>query len=357
MFKKKMNSIRLGKRVIDDNSDPYIIAEIGVNHECSILKAKQLILKAKQAGADAAKFQSYKAELITSKNSPSYWDTSKEKTKNQFNLFKKYDLFNETDYIKLYKYCKSLKIDFASTPFDHDAVDMLDPLVPYFKISSSDITNYPLLEKIASKKKPVLLSTGASSLNEIQSAIKLLKFYKCKEIVVMHCILSYPAKNENANLGMITDLKAKFPQNLIGYSDHTLPDKEMTNMCMSYVLGAKILEKHFTLDKKKKGNDHYHSMDYQDLKNLRKRVSKAKEIIGQKEKKCIKIETNSRKFARRSLVIKCDIIKNTKIKKKHLICKRPGTGISPIDLKKILGKKVKRNLKEDHILKWTDIQK
>lgn len=352
-----MNSLKLGSRIIDDNSDPYIIAEIGVNHECSLSKAKQLILKAKKAGADAAKFQSYKAELITSKNSPSYWDTSKEKTKNQFNLFKKYDHFNEVDYIKLYNYCKSLKIDFASTPFDHDAVDMLDPLVPYFKISSSDITNYPLLQKIASKKKPVLLSTGASSLNEIKSAIKLLKFYKCKQIVVMHCILSYPAKNENANLGMITDLRSKFPQNLIGYSDHTLPDKEMTNMCMSYVLGAKILEKHFTLDKKKKGNDHYHSMDYQDLKNLIKRISKAKEIIGHKEKKCIKIETNSRKFARRSLVIKFDIIKNTRIKKKHLICKRPGTGISPIDLKKILGKKVKRNLKEDHILKRTDIQK
>ena len=148
-----MNSLRLGNRVIDDNSDPYIIAEIGVNHECSISKAKQLILKAKEAGADAAKFQSYKAELITIKNSPSYWDTRKEKTKNQFNLFKKYDHFNETDYIKLYKYCKKLKIDFASTPFDHGAVDMLNPLVPYFKISSSDITNYPLLEKIASKKK------------------------------------------------------------------------------------------------------------------------------------------------------------------------------------------------------------
>jgi len=351
-----MNLLKIGSRIIDDNSDPYIIAEIGVNHECSISKAKQLILKAKEAGADAAKFQSYKAELITSKNSPSYWDTSKEKIKNQFNLFKKYDHFNEADYIKLYNYCKSLKIDFASTPFDHEAVDMLDPLVSYFKISSSDITNYPLLIKIASKKKPILLSTGASSLSEIKDAIKLLKLYKCKEIVVMHCILSYPAKNENANLGMITDLKIKFPKNLIGYSDHTLPDEEMTNMCMSYVLGAKILEKHFTLDKKKKGNDHYHSMDFKDLKNLRKRISKAKKIIGLKEKKYIKTELNSRKFARRSLVIKSDIMKNSIIKKKNLICKRPGTGISPIDLKKVLGKKVKRKLKEDHILKWTDIK-
>jgi sialic acid synthase SpsE len=350
-----MNSLKIGSRIVNDNSDPYIIAEIGVNHDCSVSKAKQLILKAKKAGADAAKFQTYKAELITSKNSPSYWDTNKEKTRNQFNLFKKYDHFNETDYIKLYNYCKSLKIDFASTPFDHAAVDMLDPLVSYFKISSSDITNYPLLIKIASKKKPILLSTGASSLNEIKDAIKLLNSYKCKKIVVMHCILSYPAKNENANLGMITDLKNKFPRNLIGYSDHTLPDKEMTNLYTSYVLGAKVIEKHFTLDKKKKGNDHYHSMDYRDLKNLKSRIFKAKKIIGLKEKKCIKIEFNSRKFARRSFVMKCDILKNSIIKKKHLICKRPGTGISPTDLKKVLGKKVKKNLKEDHILKWTDI--
>ena len=207
-----MNSIKLGKKIIDENSKPYIIAEIGVNHECSLSQAKKLILKAKKGGANAAKFQTYKAELITSKNSPSYWDTSKEKTKSQYKLFKKNDQFNETEYVKLSKYCKSLNIDFASTPFDHKAVDMLDPLVSYFKISSSDITNYPLLKKVASKKKPILLSTGASSIEEIKNAIKLLYRYKCKDVVIMHCILSYPAKDENANLGMITDLKKNFPK-------------------------------------------------------------------------------------------------------------------------------------------------
>ena len=350
-----MNSIRLGKKIINDDSNPYIIAEIGVNHECSISKAKKLILKAKQGGADAAKFQTYKAELITSKNSPSYWDTSKEKTKSQFKLFKKYDQFNESEYVKLYKYCKSLNIDFASTPFDHNAVDMLNPLVSYFKISSSDITNYPLLKKIASKKKPILLSTGASSIKEIKNAVKLLNYYKCKDIVVMHCILSYPAKDENAHLGMITDLKKKFPNNLIGYSDHTLPDNEMTNVYTSYVLGAKVIEKHFTLNKKSKGNDHYHSMDYKDLKNLRKRILNARKIIGYKEKKYLKIELNSRKFARRSLVLKQNLKKNSVLKKDIIICKRPATGISPINLKKVLGKKIKKNLKEDHILKWTDL--
>ena len=172
----------------------------------------------------------------------------------------------------------------------------------------------------------------------------------------MHCILSYPAKNENANLGMISDLKEKFPKNIIGYSDHTLPDKEMTNMYTSYILGAKVLEKHFTLNKKARGNDHYHSMDYKDLKNLQNRILKANKIIGIKEKKHLKIEYNSRKYARRSLVLKKDMEKNSTIKKNNIICKRPGIGISPIYLEEVLGKKVKKKLKEDHILKWTDLK-
>lgn len=350
-----MKTIKLGKVKINEETDPYIIAEIGVNHECSLLKAKKLILKAKQGGANAAKFQTYKAELITSKKSPSYWDIKKEKTKSQFKLFKKYDHFNKSDYVELYKYCKSLNIDFASTPFDHEAVDMLDPLVSYFKISSSDITNFPLLKKIASKKKLVLLSTGASNLIEIKNAFNFLKKHKCQNIVIMHCILNYPTKDEDANLGMIQHLKEYFPNNIIGYSDHTLPNSEMTNMYTSYILGARILEKHFTLDKKLKGNDHYHSMDFNDLKNLKKRLTSAKKIIGLRKKKCLQSELNSKKYARRSLVLKNNLENKSIIKTENIICKRPGTGISPIYLQKVIGKKIKKNLPEDHILKWSDI--
>ena len=352
-----MNSIRLGKRIIHDNSTPYIIAEIGVNHECSILKAKKLILKAKEGGADAAKFQTYKAELITSKNSPSYWDTTKEKTKSQYKLFKKFDQFNESEYFELYKYCKDINIDFASTPFDHKAVDMLNPLVSYFKISSSDITNFPLLKKIASKNKPVLLSTGASSMMEIKDAINFLRKNKCNKIVIMHCILNYPTLDEDANLGMIKDLKKEFPDNVIGYSDHTLPNPEMQNIVIASALGAKVIEKHFTLNKKLKGNDHYHSMDFNDLKNLRKRLTLTKKILGKSNKTYLKSEINSRKFARRSLVCTKDLTKNYKITKIDIICKRPGTGISPIDLKKVIGKRLKKNVKEDHILQWADFKK
>ena len=176
----KINKIKLGRRLISKKTTPYIIAEIGVNHECSLKKAKKLIYLAKKGGADAAKFQTYKAHLITSKYAQSYWDTSKEKTKTQFELFKKYDFFEKKHYVELSKYCKKLNIEFVSTPFDIQAVDMLDPLMKFYKISSSDITNFPLIEKIASKKKPVILSTGASTIDEIKEAVNCLKINNVK---------------------------------------------------------------------------------------------------------------------------------------------------------------------------------
>lgn len=351
-----MTQIKLGNKVINKNSLPYIIAEIGVNHECSMTKAKKLIYMAKKGGANAAKFQTYKANLIASKFAPSYWDTKKEKTKNQFKLFQKYDLFEEKNYKELANYCKKLKIEFLSTPFDEQAVDMLDNFVKFYKISSSDITNYPLLKKIASKKKPILLSTGASSLPEIRNAKDYLEKNGCKKIVLMHCILNYPTQNKDANLNMIKSLKNNFPRNIIGYSDHTLPDKDMRNITTAYLLGAKVIEKHFTLNKKLKGNDHYHSMDFYDLKVLKRNLIELEKIIGNKEKTFLSSEKNSRKFARRSLVLKKSIKKNQVIKKNYLICKRPGTGIPPIYIKNIIGKKVKQNLDEDCVLMWKHIE-
>ena len=246
------------------NNSFYLIAEIGVNHECSLKSAKKLILQAKKAGASAAKFQTYKAANLAKINSKAYWDLKEEKTKSQYKLFSKYDKFGKNEYKTLAKYCKKINIDFLSTPFDLDAVDMLRPIMPFFKIASADITNIPLLEKIAKTKKPVLLSTGASSISEIKNAVKIIQ-KGTNKIVIMHCILSYPTADENASLKMILDLKNKFPKFIIGYSDHTVPDKNMLNATAAYTMGAKVIEKHFTHNKKLKGNDHYHSMNVKDL--------------------------------------------------------------------------------------------
>ncbi len=352
----KNNTIKLGKKIVSKKSLPYIIAEIGVNHECSLQMAKKLIYLAKKGGADAAKFQTYKAHLITSKYAKSYWDTKKEKTKSQFELFKKFDLFEKKHYEELSDYCKKLKIEFISTPFDIEAVDMLDKLVKFYKISSSDITNFPLLKKIASKKKPVILSTGASNLKEIREALNCLKKNNCKKIILLHCILNYPTHDKDANLNMISSLQKNFPKHIVGYSDHTLPSEDMKNVTIAYILGARVIEKHFTINKKMTGNDHYHSMDYKDLIKLKNQINEVKLIIGNKEKTYLKSEKNSRKFARRSIVAKNFIKKNQIIKFSDLICKRPGTGLEPAKLNFIIGKKAKRNLKEDQVISKKDIK-
>ena len=176
--------ITLGSRKINQDSLPYVIAEIGVNHEGSLELAKLLIKQAKEGGADAVKFQTYKAETLASKNSPSYWDLSKEKTTSQYKLFKKFDNFDEEDYFELYEYSMKLNIDFLSTPFDMKSIEFLDEIVPFFKIASADINNVPFLRKVASKSKPVILSTGASNKDEINNAIKIWKILELIQLVV-----------------------------------------------------------------------------------------------------------------------------------------------------------------------------
>ena len=189
-----------------------------MNHECSLKKAKKLISQAKNSGAAAVKFQTYKAHTIASNDAKAYWNTNKETTLSQYDLFKKFDRFEKNDYLHLYKYCKKLKIDFLSTPFDLEAVDILKPLVKFFKISSSDITNFPLIIKIAKTNKPILLSTRIN--NRKKKTLRLIKNYNNKDVSIMHCILNYPTANKNANLSMIKSLKY-ISKNLIGYSDHT----------------------------------------------------------------------------------------------------------------------------------------
>ena len=314
-MKEKNKSIQLGNRVINSDSRPYIIAEIGVNHEGSLEQAKKLIDLAKEGGADAAKFQSYKADTLASKESPAYWDTSQEPTNSQHELFKKYDQFEPDDYLELAEYCNKTKIDFLSTPFDDNAIEYLNPIVPFFKIASADITNIPFLRKIAIKGKPVVLSTGASTLDEIDTAIKTLQNSNCNQIALLHCILNYPTPIKQANLQMIRSLIESYPKNIVGYSDHTLPDDSMTSLITAYLLGAVIIEKHFTYDKTLLGNDHYHAMDKNDLIKFIELVDKIFISIGKKSnKKPIETEKISRLNARRSIVLKNDVISGQKLK-------------------------------------------
>jgi sialic acid synthase SpsE len=346
---------------------PYIIAEIGVNHENSLNLAEKIIKQAKIGNASAVKFQTYKADKIACKNSPYYWDLKKVKEKSQFKLFKKYDKFNKTHYVKLKKICDHYSIDFLSTPFDHEAVEFLNKLVPFFKVASADVTNIPLIEKICKTKKPILMSTGACDIKEIYYVDNFIKKkYPKVDLALMHCVLSYPTKYSDANLNLIKVLKKKFPHRVIGYSDHTMPDKNSQIILEAFNLGAVIIEKHFTLDKYKgrKNNDHFHSMDFNDLfsfwKNLynKKLINKKfkKLITGKKlNRSVLACEKISRQNARRSIVTNKNFKKGDLIKKKDVICKRPGTGISPIQINDIIGKKVNKNIPEDSILLFSDL--
>ncbi|MBM77128.1 MAG: acetylneuraminic acid synthetase [Crocinitomicaceae bacterium] len=348
----KINNVINNKNILL-NSKPYVIAEAGVNHEGSIDLAKRLIDEASEGGAQAIKFQTYKADTIASKDSPYYWDLSKEPTRSQHELFKKYDKFWKKEFEQLAKYCETANIEFMSTPFDVESAKFLNDLMPVFKISSSDITNLPFIEFMCDFNKPIILSTGASYLWEIQQTVELIE-KKGNELCLMHCVLNYPTPNEHANIAMIKDISNNFPKAVTGYSDHTLPES-MDTCLYAWILGAKIIEKHFTHDKSLPGNDHYHAMDKEDLKLFWKKVKHAEVLLGQEKITSLPSEEPARKNARRSLVASCDISAGTKIDYNHLTWKRPAHGISPREINNVIGKKALFDIKEDDILKWKNI--
>ena len=350
-----MPAVTLGSRTVRPGSRPYVIAEIGVNHEGDLGLAMTLIDLAKEGGADAAKFQSYKAGRIASRDSPAYWDTTKEKTRSQFELFSKYDGFGPEQYAALAAHCRQVGIDFLSTPFDSGAVDFLEPLVPFYKIASADITNVPMLRQVAAKGKPVLLSTGASTLGEIDMAVVTLSAAGCEDLVLLHCILNYPCPNANAHLNMIEGLLRAYPRNVIGYSDHTVPDERMLVLCAAWLKGALVLEKHFTHDKWLPGNDHYHAMDVNDLRRLQQNIDLLQEVMGESHKQPIPEEAMAREHARRSIVVDRPMKVGQTITADDITYKRPGHGVSPLFWDQVVGRTVSRDLDEDHVLRWEDL--
>jgi N-acetylneuraminate synthase len=329
---------------------PYVIAEAGVNHEGSMEIAKRLVDEAKEGGADAIKFQTYKANTIASKDSPAYWDTTKEPTKSQYELFTKHDKFWKDEMQELKNYCDKVGIEFMSTPFDIESAGFLNEMMDVFKISSSDLTNKPFIEYMCDFGKPIILSTGASSLSEIQEAVSWIES-KGNPLALLHCVLNYPTPDKNANLGMILALKNAFPQNLIGYSDHTLP-QDMKVCEMATLLGSVIIEKHFTHDKTLPGNDHYHAMDKDDLKLFRKKSKRTFEILGSFKVEALEDEAPARNNARRSLVALKDISKGSIIRKEDLTFKRPAHGVSPKFIDEVVGKVTLVDIKDDDVIKW-----
>lgn len=328
-----------------------IIAEIGPNHNGKIALAKKLICRAKIAGADYVKFQTYKTEDIILKNAiKAEYQIKNTKIKNetQFNMLKKLELSFD-DFKKLYKFSKLKKIKFISTAFDIKSLDFINTLNPDFlKIPSGEITNYPLLKEIAKKKKKILLSTGMSNIGEIKKAIKILtkNGLTKKKITILQCNTEYPTPFEDVNLNVLETFKKNFKTD-VGYSDHTL-GIEASLAAVAY--GAKIIEKHFTLDKNLNGPDHKASLDPKNFKIMVECIRNIEKAMGSRIKKPTLSEIKNIKIARKSIVAITAIKRGEVFSKKNIGTKRPGHGISPMNWPRIIGKKSLKNYNKDDLI-------
>jgi len=357
--------MEIGETETAAQKQPYLIAEIGVNHfdiatdrSITPLKAaKEMVAAAAEAGADAVKFQSYSADKLASKRSPAYWDTDKESTESQYELFKQYDDFGRNEFEEISTWTnENSDVDFLSTPFDFAAVDYLDDLVPAYKIASADITNHPLLRHIARKGKPILLSTGASTIGEIDDAVRVIEAETSEcELCLLHCILQYPTEEANANLAMIDHLNDLYPEYTVGYSDHVPPDDGMITLANAAMQGAQIIEKHFTLDKSLSGNDHYHAMDPDDIRTFRTNMEQIIQTAGSRRKQPIAAEADSRTHARRSIVAAVAIEEGENITRDSVAFKRPGTGISPTMVDRVVGRQARRDIQAGEPLSWDSV--
>jgi len=311
-------------------ADPYIIAEIGMNYEGSMERAKEMVSSVARAGGHAAKFQTYKAETLASaNNSPSYWDTTKEPTASQFELFQQFDAFGPDEYRELAAHCAEVGVDFLSTPFDLDSVEFLAPLMPAIKIASADLTNVPLLRKVAQTRKPVVLSVGASTHSEIAWALDILEGAGAREIALLHCVLRYPTPEEHANLLGISTLQRLFGERVaVGYSDHVAPrsDGSTPAIEVAATLGAKVIEKHFTDDRSAEGNDHYHAFDEAGLRSYVQSLKELRTLAGDGDPN-IEAQNDAVNNARRRIFVSKEIQVGELFSDANLIALRADTGL------------------------------
>ena len=336
--------------MISETNATKVIAEIGINHGGNFKKALKLIDIAKNCGADFVKFQIYKAEdLVTLNAKKARYQRKNDKSKSQYLMLKKFE-FSQKIFKKLISYSKKKKIQFLATPFDLDSVDFLiKQKLNWIKVSSGDINNYPILEKIGKNKKKVFLSTGMSKMDEIRKGINILTKNGTlrKNIIIFHCTSSYPTMIKDANLNVLKTYHKKFGKN-IGYSDHT---QSIFVPGFASALGAKFVEKHLTLNNLDKGPDHKSSLNPKNFKRMIEILNDLKISLGSHKKKITKNERENLKYARRSIYAKRNVKVGETFSASNLITKRPFSGLSPILWKKIIGKKAKKNFFKDEAIK------
>ena len=331
----------------------FIIAEAGVNHNGSLETARALVDVASQAGADAVKFQTFTAARIASRGAEmaDYQKRYSGDSGSQYEMLKRLEL-DESDHHALAAYCTKKEILFLSSPFDEQAVDLLLQVgVPLLKVGSGEITNLPLLSYIGSKGLPVILSTGMSMLGEVERAVAVLSGQCCPDIALLHCVTEYPAPVEQVNLNAMLTLRQAFALP-VGYSDHTIGFEIPV---AAAALGARILEKHFTLDKSMPGPDHAASLDPTELALMVRAVRNVEQALGDGIKRPAPCELSNRDVARKSLIAARALAAGETLRREDIAVKRPGSGIAPEYLQRVVGRVVKTDVGADEVLRWEQL--
>ena len=343
--------IKIGHRIISEKNPIFFIAEAGVNHNGSVEYGKELIDIAVEAGADAVKFQTFKAEnlnTVTAPKSTYHIETTGSDSKQSwYELLKSQEISYEM-HKELIAYCKANDIIFLSTPYDEASADLLDELdVPAFKIASTDTSNLRFLEYVAKKNKPMILSSAMCNMDDVSDAINTIKSTGLKEIVLCQCTGNYPSKLSDSNLNVISTYKKEFGC-LTGYSDHTM---EFINPILAVGMGISLYEKHFTIDQKMPGPDHRMSLSPEELKKTITLLRKSETALGSSIKSVLEDEKENRKKLRKSIVAKIDIKIGTVITNELLSIKRPATGMAPKKIKELIGLKANKEIKKDSLIK------
>ena len=328
-----------------------IIAEAGVNHNGSIELAKKLIDVAAEAGADFVKFQTFKAGTLVTQTADKaeYQKEITNTNESQFEMIKKLELDRKT-HEELIDHCKQIDIQFLSTAFDHDSIDLLDELnIPIFKIPSGEITNLPYLRHIGKMGKPIIMSTGMSKLDEVHNALNILieSGADKEQITILHCNTEYPTPMEDVNLKAMITIRDELGVN-VGYSDHTLG---IEIPIAAAAMGATVIEKHFTLDRTLPGPDHAASLEPHELKKMVSAIQNIEKAMGDGIKKSSPSEIKNMSIARKSIVAKKPIKKGELFSEENLTIKRPGTGISPMEWENIISKVSNRAYEMDDLIR------
>lgn len=333
----------------------YLIAEIGVNHNGDMELAKEMIDTAKVSGADAVKFQTFKAETLVTKGTLKvrYQEATTTPDETHYQMIEKLEL-KEDQHVVLKDYCDEKGIDFISTPYDPASVDFLESLdVQQYKIASADLVDLELLKRVAATNKPVLLSVGMARLGEVEDALEIFSDYEEGNLLLLHCVSNYPCSDESLNLGVMKTLHSAFSFP-VGYSDHSVGSQAAI---LSVALGAKAVEKHFTLDKMLPGPDHKASSTPDEFLELTKAVRRAELMLGSCKKRCQPEEVQMASVSRKSITIARDMKLGEVITHDDLVMMRPGTGLMAKEIPNIIGMKVRDNLRKNQILSWDSLEK